>query len=264
MRINIRVLGILLLIASLCVARPAAANSDYYRHVFFDNSIQHDVYFQSSAAKTAPSELRSVGWRLPVESSVFRTAPNAIRVEWQSAPGGSWDAQVQFVSFPNRFPDFAGGTLFFWVYAPEPIAADDLPNLVLSDARGGLQVATMPGSFTVEEPLANYTGDLPAGKWVSVRIPFAKLRSASVYQFHSERLQSVIFHQRRADGRKHVLIVDDIRIDDEPAPGVAKGLLPVPNGVSAKGFDRHIDVQWQAPAESAAAYYFVSQSLKHI
>ena len=68
MLMNIRVLGILLLIASVCVARPAAAQSDYYRHVFFDNSIQREVYFQSSAAKTAPSELRSVGWRLPVES----------------------------------------------------------------------------------------------------------------------------------------------------------------------------------------------------
>jgi exo beta-1,2-glucooligosaccharide sophorohydrolase (non-reducing end) len=37
--------------------------------------------------------------------------------------------------------------------------------------------------------------------------------------------------------------------------------LPVPDGISAKGFDRHIDVQWQAPTESAAAYYVVSRSL---
>jgi len=261
-RKSIRTLGLCLLVAGLGVLRPAAAEpSDYYRHVFFDNSNQRAVYWQSSAARTEPSELRSVGWRLPVESTLFHTPPNAIRIEWQSAPGGSWDAQIQFVSFPNRFPDFAGGTLFFRVYSPEAIAADDLPNVVLSDARGGLQVATMPGSFTVEEPLATYTGDLPAGKWVPVSIPFAKLRSASVYQFRSERLQSVIFHQRRADGKKHVLIVDDIRIDDEPAAAVAAATLPVPDGVSAKGFDRHIDVQWQAPAESAAAYYVVSRSI---
>ena len=262
LRKDIRALGLCLLVAGLGVLRPAAAApSDYYRHVFFDNSNQREVYWQSSAANTAPSELRSVGWRLPVESTVFRTPPNAIRIEWQSAPGGSWDAQIQFVSFPNRFPDFAGGTLFFWVYSPEPIAAADLPNVMLSDARGGLQVATMPGSFTVEEPLADYTGDLPAGQWVPVRIPFAKLRSASVYQFRPERLQSVIFHQRRADGKKHVLIVDDIRIDDETAAGAAAAALPVPDGVAAKGYDRHIDVKWQAPAESAAEYYVVSRSL---
>ena len=261
MRKSIRVWGFFLLIAGLGVARPAAAQSDYYRHVFFDNSNQREVYWQSSAAKTAPSELRSVGWRLPVESTLFRTPPNALRIEWTSAPGGSWDAQVQFVSFPNRFPDFAGGTLFFWVYSPAPIAAADLPNVTLSDARGGLQVATMPGSFTVEEALADYTGDLPAGQWVPVRIPFAKLRSASVYQFRPDRLQSVIFHQRRADGNMHVLIVDDIRIDDETAAGAAAAALPVPDGVAAKGYDRHIDVKWLAPAESGAEYYVVSRSL---
>ena len=261
MRKRIEVLGIFLLIAVLGVARPAAAQSDYYRHVFFDNSNQREVYWPSSAAQNGPSELRSVGWRLPVESTVFRTAPNAIRIEWQSAPGGSWDAQIQFVSFPNRFPDFVGGTLFFWVYSPEPIAAADLPNVMLSDARGGLQVATMPGSFTAEEPLASYTGDLPAGQWVPVRIPFAKLRSASVYQFQPERMQSLIFHQRRADGKRHVLIVDDVRIDDETAPDAVPAPLPAPDGVSAKGFDRHVDVQWQAPAESAASYYVVSRSL---
>ena len=260
MRKNVRLSGILLLIAGLCSARPAAAEADYYRHVFFDNSNQREVYWQSSASDTAPSELRAVGWRLPVEATVFRTPPNALRIEWTSAPGGSWDAQVQFVSFPNRFPDFAGGTLFFWIYSPEPLAADDLPAVTLSDARGGLQVATMPGSFTIAEPLADYTGDLPAGRWVPVRMPLAKLRSASVYQFRPERLQSVIFHQRRADGKKHVLIVDDIRIDDETAEE-ASAALPVPDAVSAKGFDRHIDVQWQAPAKSAAAYYVVSRSL---
>ena len=119
----------------------------------------------------------------------------------------------------------------------------------------------MPGSFTVEEPLASYTGDLPAGRWVPVRIPFAKLRSASVYPFHPERLQSIIFHQRRADGKKHVLIVDDIRVDDEPAVGAAPTSLPIPDGVSAKGYDRHIDVKWRAPAESAADYYVVSRSI---
>jgi hypothetical protein len=261
MRTMIRPLSLCLVVVCCCIGSRAAAQPDYYRHVFFDNSQQREQYFQSSAAQTEPSQLKSAGWRLPVESTIFRTPPNAIRIEWQSAPGGSWDAQIQFVSFPNRFPDFVGGTLFFWVYSPEPIAAADLPGVVLSDARGGLQVATMPGSFTVEEPLANYTGDLPAGKWVPVRIPFAKLRSASVYQFRPERLQSVIFHQRRADGKKHVLIVDDIRIDDEPAAGAAATHLAVPDGVSAKGYDRHIDVQWQAPAESPANYYVVSRSI---
>ena len=58
-----------------------------------------------------------------------------------------------------------------------------------------------------------------------------------------------------------MLIVDDIRVDDEPAAGAAPTSLPIPDGVSAKGYDRHIDVQWRAPAESAAKYYVVSRSI---
>lgn len=256
-----RALGLCFLLAGLCLARPAAAQSDYYRHVFFDNSQQLGKYWQSSAAATEPSQLASAGYRLPVESKVFRSPPNAVRIEWQSAPGGSWDAQIQLVNFPNRYPELSGSTLYFWLYSPEPIAAADLPSVVLSDARSGLQVATFPGSFTVAEPLASYTGDMPAGRWVPVRIPMKELRSASVYPFHPERLQSVILHQRRSDGAKHVLIVDDIRVDDEPPAGVAGASLPVPDSVSAKGYDRHIDVQWRAPAASSADYYVVYRSI---
>lgn len=259
MRKAVRALGLGLILAGLG-ARPAAAQSDYYRHVFFDNSQQLGSYWQSSAAATAPSQLQSAGYRLPVESKVFRTPPNALRIEWQSAPGGSWDAQIQRVNFPNRYPEMSGSTLSFWLYSPEPIAAADLPGVVLSDERSGLQVATMPGSFTAGVPLASFTGDLPAGRWTPVRIPMKELRSASVYPFHPERLQSLIFHQGRADGAKRVLIVDDIRVDD-PASGVDAEALPVPDSVSARGYDRHIDVSWRAPAASSANYYVVYRSL---
>jgi Uncharacterized protein conserved in bacteria len=257
---TIRALGLCLLLTGLG-ARVAAAESDYYRHVFFDNSRQLSQYWQSSGSASEPSHLEHAGYRLPVESKFFRTPPNAVRIEWRSAPGGSWDAQIQLVNFPNRYPELSGSTLYFWVYSPEAIAAADLPNVVLSDARNGLQVATFPGSFTVAEPLASYTGDIPAGRWVPVRIPMKELRSASVYQFHPERMQSVIFHQRRADDAKHVLIVDDIRVDDDPAADVAAAALPVPDAVSAKGYDRHIDVQWRAPATSSADYYVVYRSI---
>ena len=261
LRDPIRALGMCLLVAGVCIHRPAAAESDYYRHVVFDNSQQLKLHYQSSGTATAPSELESVHYRLPVESRMFRTPPNALRIAWRSGSGGSWDAQIHLVHFPNRYPELSGTTLYFWVYSPEAIAADDLPGVMVSDASEGLQVATMPGSFTVEEPLASYTGDIPAGRWVPVRIPLAKLRSTSVYPFHPERLQSIIFHQRRADGVKHVLIVDDVRVDDESAAHADTTTLPIPAEVSAKGYDRHIDVQWRAPAGGPAKYYVVYRSI---
>lgn len=262
MRYPIRALSFCLLTVLLCAARSAVARDDYYRHVIFDNSQQVSSYFQSRAAFAGASEVETEAHHLPVESKIFRTPPNALRIGWQSGAGGSWDAQIHLVHFPNRYPGLIGKTLYFWIYSPEAIAAADLPKIMLSDALEGLQVATLPGSFSREEPLSKYTGgDLPAARWVQVRIPLDKLHSTSVYPFHPERLQSIIFHQGGADGVKHVLIVDDVRVDDERDAGAAPASLPVPDGVSAKGYDRHVDVQWRAPADSAADYYVVFRSI---
>ncbi|HXJ44871.1 MAG TPA: hypothetical protein VNH18_36625, partial [Bryobacteraceae bacterium] len=171
---------------ALLLASAAQGQTEYYRHSVFDNSLERDFYFYSFAQATAPSTLEGKNWRLPVDSVHFLSPPNALRVHWQSMPGGGWDAEVHLDNFRNRFPGLSGRTLYFWIYSPTAIAAADLPNLMLSNAREGLQVATFPGSFTAPEPLGRLTGDLPANKWVEVRVPMTSLHSASVYPFIPE------------------------------------------------------------------------------
>src|SRR5262247_2347063 len=186
-RLPIAALAGLLLLPPILPAQTA-----YYRHALFDNSQQRDYDFNSRAVATAPSTLEQQNWRLPVETKTFLSPPNALRLRWRSAPGGGWDAEIHLVNFRNRFPELVGRNLYFWLYTPQGITAADLPDVVLSDAREGLQVATFPGSFTAAEPLGKYTGDLPAGQWVPVRVPLVALHSASVYAFDPARLQSVI------------------------------------------------------------------------
>ena len=64
---------------------------------------------------------------------------------------GSGNAGEQ--GYRNRFPEFEGHNLYFWCYAPEAIAADDLPMLVLSNRGEGLQVAEFPAAFSEPLPL---------------------------------------------------------------------------------------------------------------
>jgi len=245
--------------ASLGVSANGVAQSDYYRHVIFDNSQQLELDWHTSAIATAPSTLAGKGNRLPVESKIFRSPPNALRIEWQSLPNGGWDAEIHPVNFPNRYPELAGHVLFFWLFAPNAVAAEDLPQVVLSDAKLGLQVATTPGSFTVAQPLAKFSGDIPARRWVQVRIPLEGLQSASVYEFHPERLQSLVFHQGRADGVKHVLIIDDVRVDDDPTESPAS--LEAPDHIEAKGYDRHVVVRWRAHEDPALDHFVIYRSL---
>jgi exo beta-1,2-glucooligosaccharide sophorohydrolase (non-reducing end) len=248
-------------LAALALSTPSARASDYYRHVIFDNSLTPDAYFSSHGASNGASFLELArNSRLPVETTTFMTPPNALRLQWESKPGGGWIAQVHVERFRNRNPELLGHNLYFWCYAPRAIAAGALPQIVLSDTSEVLQVAELPASFTAPLPLGRYTGDIPAGRWVQARIPLADFPTAAIYAFHPQVLRDVIFHQGRPDGVRHVLIIDEIRVDDDP-PEEKSPALPVPQRVRAIGYDRHVVVQWDPVRSPALARYVIYRSL---
>ena len=221
----------------------AWGNTEYYRHVVFDNSLTPDSYFYSHGMANGSSFLELKDRRLPVETKTFLTPPNALRLQWQSQPGGGWEAEVRVDGHRNRFPELKGRNLYFWCFAPEAIAADDLPMLVLSNTGEGLQVAEFPGAFSEPLRLGTIAGDIPAGKWIQVRIPLPDFRTGSIYEFRPGYLQNIIFHQGRADGARHTLIIDEIRVGDDPPMGAAAS-PPAPANVRAIGYDRHVEVRW--------------------
>jgi hypothetical protein len=249
-----------LLVLFLLLPGVLLANTDYYRHVAFDNSLTSDSYFYSAGMANGGSFLELKDWRLPVETKIFLTPPNALRLQWQSQPGGGWEAEVRVVDFRNRFPELSGRNLYLWIFAPQAISADDLPFLVLSNTREGLQVAEFPGAFTDPLPLGKFSGDLPAGRWVQVRIPLAEFHTGSIYEFRPAYLQNIIFHQGRADGVRHTLIVDELRIDDDPAR-TAVAPLAAPENVHAIGYDRHVEVRWNPASSSNLGRYVIYRAL---
>jgi hypothetical protein len=121
------------LVGTLLVWSTAApGNTEYYRHVIFDNSLTSDAYFYSSAIANGASFVEQSNSRLPVETKTFLTPPNALRINWRSEKGGGWEAEVRIMNYRNRFPEFLGHNLYFWCYAMQPIAAADLPSIVHS------------------------------------------------------------------------------------------------------------------------------------
>ena len=86
----------------LSLSACACAQDDYLNHLVFTNSPTPDNDFYTGARAVAPSTLESSDGRLPVETKVFFTPPNALRLQWRSVEGGSWDAEIRTVSFDNR------------------------------------------------------------------------------------------------------------------------------------------------------------------
>jgi len=238
----------------------ALGSTGYYRHIVFDNSLTPDSYFNSWGMANGSSTLELINQRLPVETKTFLTPPNALRLQWQSQPGGGWEAEIHVDSFRNRFPEFQGRNLYFWCFAAQAIAAADLPMVVLSDTYQGLQVAEFPAAFTEPLPLGRFAGDLPAGRWIQVKIPLSEFRTGSIYDFRPSLLQNIVFHQGRADGIRHILIIDEVRIADD-APQREQAALFPPQNIRAIGYDRHIEVRWDSVTSPQVGRYVIYRSV---
>ncbi|HEV2399618.1 MAG TPA: glucoamylase family protein [Candidatus Sulfotelmatobacter sp.] len=255
MRIFRRLLWLLL------ISSTAWTSTEYYRHVIFDNSLTPDAYYNSVGLANGGSSLELKGHRLPVETKTFLTPPNALRLSWQSAPGGGWEAEIHLDFFRNRFPELQGQNLYFWCFSRETIVAADMPSMVISNTAQGLHVVEFPGAFTEPLPIGRYSGDIPADKWVRVKIPLSAFHSASIYKFRPEYLRSVVFHQGRADNTKHTLVIDELRMDEDPTKTELR--LSAPKNLRATGFDRHVDISWDPVESPALGRYVIYRALDH-
>lgn len=231
----------------------ALAQGDSVNHVVFTNSPTADSDFDSGGHAVAPSTLATPKDRLPVDTRTFLSPPNALRLEWRSAVGGAWDAEVRPANVDMRPSYFLGNTLSFWLYAPQAIAAADLPQLQLSDNAN---------NFTAPLPLGPFASSLPARRWTQVRIPLRSFVSASIRPFDARLLHGISFMQGEADGQPHTLLVDEIRIGADvaaAAPGQPSP-LSAPHGLAVKAYERHADLSWEPNDEDRLAYTIVYRS----
>ena len=243
--------------AALCLlllGSFAQADTEYYRHVFFDNSLEADAYYYSEAKASAPSMIESERGKLPVSRDVFFTPPNALRLKWLSVERGGWEAAVRVIDFRNREIAFRGDTLYFWCYSQEGISARDLPAMRLQDSGG---------SFSAPLEIGKFVGEIPTKKWIRVSLRLEAFKTGSLYDFEARRTAKIVFSQNAADGVEHSLILDEIVIDDGGSGGKSPNApLPAPGNVSATGYERHIDVRWDAVASPELGRYVVYRSLQ--
>jgi exo beta-1,2-glucooligosaccharide sophorohydrolase (non-reducing end) len=227
----------------------ARADQNYSQQIFFENSLSPGSYFYSQGRASAPSTLQLIDGKLPVETSQFVSAPNALELEWESKAEGGWSVEVRLYEWRNRAIDFPGNYLWIWACAPDGMRARDLPRLALRDKEG---------DFTQPIDVGAFAPDLAAGKWTRLRVPLSAFRTASLHPFEPHRLNTLIFLQGAADAAPHTLLLDDIRIEDLPRADHAPA---APGNVAAKGYERHIDVTWQPVNEPDLAQYVIYRSI---
>jgi hypothetical protein len=246
---------------ALMPAAQSEAQTSYYRHNFFDNGPHTTSYFYSLGKAVQPSTLEVQYKKLPLDSDVFLTPPNSIRLSWQSNSGGSWAAQIHVIDFRDREILFAGNTLSFWLYSPEGIKASALPGFRIHDTNRG---------FSKELQVGQFSGDIPARKWVRVDVPFERLSAGSVTSFDPHRLVSLVFEQSTADAAPHKLFLDEISVRDLSPESAAspemKSEISAPSNLRTQAYELHIDLSWEASSlapgkESSAERFIIYRSL---
>jgi exo beta-1,2-glucooligosaccharide sophorohydrolase (non-reducing end) len=243
------VAAVALIVGVLLSGQSGWADQHFSQEVFFENSLASGSYPYSRGNVSAPSTLRLVDGKLPVETAEYVSGPNALELQWQSMANGGWDVQLNVYQWRNREINWAGDSLFLWLWSDEAIAPADLPRIALIDLDGG---------HTSQIPLGAFTTELKAKRWTRVRVPLARFTSTSLKPFAANRLSAIVLAQGVADARLHKLYLDDIRIENSQP--LEQGPKP-PTSLEARGYERHVDLRWQGADDATIAQYVIYRSL---
>lgn len=243
---------ILLLILIALVPVATLAQPEYDRHVAFDNSLTAGFYYYSYGSVVSPSELELADGRIPVDEDHSVSPPNSLRLKWQSQSGGDWQITIS-VNARYGSAGFSGNTLFFWCYSDTGLSADDSPRIFLRDTNG-------ESSPSIR--LLGTLNKLPAQQWVRVALPFdsfvGSVRETSERHFDPNHLASLAIVEGLDDRKPHTLYLDEVTVSDNAAN--VERSLAVPAGLSAKGYDRHIDLTWNPSHDAGLRYSKIYRS----
>lgn len=242
---------IFLLLILACAFSPGAGAQTVF---FYQDSNNPGYYDTGLAFPSVPSFLEQAGPsgdKIPVEYDIPPyEGNNSLRLRWRSQSGGDWAALVIAPGFP--FQNITGSdTLSFWAYAPAGLAAADWPLIYMEGAPG----ATKSNKYA----LGPYAGDIPAGQWKQVKAPLSIFfDDPNQTNINFSQTKAIIFGQDAADGQEHTLLIDEVKTYNGSA-----GADPVaaPQGLTAEGYDSHVELNWAPGAEPQLEGYRIYRSL---
>ncbi|MBF9253702.1 hypothetical protein I2I11_10395 [Pontibacter sp. 172403-2] len=238
--------GIHLLLVLLIHVKALGQEIPYTR-VFFDNSPMPKNYFYSSAGYTSPSWVKNSTGKLPVTGEVSFTPGNALELQYVSAPGGRWQAEVLY--HPLRGMDFfqPQQKLVFRLFAKSNTAPAALPAIAI-----GMREAEKTSAFL---PLQNYIRNYKPGEWVTVEVPLSSFKDLAFQK--PEQVDVIAFRQQTDDGKLHELYLDQLELVPSAK---AASINVLPQLLQANGYEKHVDIVWQKITDPAVRYIKVYRS----
>jgi hypothetical protein len=222
--------------------------------LYFQDSPSADYYDYSWMELTSPSELERKGddlRKFPVESVIAPSQGlNSLRLKWKSVTAGDWVAIAAGTDWTEKDISTTD-TLQFWLYSVEGIDSANLPRIFMED---------ISNAKTTKHLFSRWCNDLPAGQWVSVKIPMVLfLNAGDPVDF--TKIKTIGFAQNTDDAVQHTLLIDNMRIF------TGNGTSPVPSpptGFNVEGFDSHVELRWHPNPEAYVSGYAIQRSVNGV
>lgn len=203
-------------------------------YIFFGDSPSTIFYDWSWGFVNAPSQLERIGEKFPVDTTYFYAGLNSLRLRWTSKTGGDWGFAVAAQGTPWPTHDVTKkDSLVFWAYSTEFIDSLNLPLIYLEDNTN---------KKTNRIKLSVYANDISADTWTRISVPL-RVFTPGTQGADLTIIKTIFYGQDVADNVEHRLFLDEIRMK---SAGTAVDTIPpaMPQGLTTKAFDRHIDLKW--------------------
>jgi len=225
----------------------AFAQEYNYRPSIFTNSRMDGNYFYSKVEWQSPSWAKNVGGKLPVHEKLFFTPGNSLQLHYVNGDKGNWRASV-YRSRLRGQDFFTPATLLsFKIFvSSKGTTLKSLPAI-----RAGLEDSTLSSPLEI----GKYISEFGHGRWLAVYIPLKDFRN--IGDLNATSMQSVQFVQNDFDKMEHELLIDDIELVSSLQ---SKAITVQPALQKAKGFARHIDIEWKAVDDDAVRWVKIYRS----
>jgi hypothetical protein len=198
-------------------------------------------YFYTKTSFQSPSFIKNENQKLPVDENIFFTPGNALQLEYVNGKNGKWSASIYRPEIRGQDHFKIPKYLSFHLYSSTGTTSEFLPSVQLMSADS---VFSKKYFFHLNK----------INSWEQVMIP---VNSLGLKINNAPDITTIVFSQHGNDGKKHTIYIDDIEF---LSTSKHTDVISKPVITGAKGYAKHVDIQWNPVTDSTIKYIKIYRS----
>ncbi|HPN39258.1 MAG TPA: hypothetical protein PL041_12725, partial [Melioribacteraceae bacterium] len=211
-------------------------------YIFFSDSPNNTYYDPSWGFSSGSSFLELINTnKFPVDVNNKFSGTNSLRLNYKSVASGDWGLACAGANWVVR--DISNmDSIVFYAYSNENINAIDLPVIYVED---------IGNNKSPKHKLSQYVNTSINNTWIKVSVPLSIFKN-NPGNTDLTKIKTVYFGQNAEnnDGNQHTLYIDELVITKNSVY-----TPPTPANVSAKGYQKHIEIKWDLVSSSEIGGY---------